>query len=300
MMRLKLSNSTPEFISLRDSAIDSYMLQRTALYRHGAEFGNLNEEQRQDVTNEVRKQALIQQAVLASPLATEFSVSRDDVSQALDEIEANFADAINFGSKLAAWGLSREMLREVIGLELKAAKVLEEVQNQAGAVSEVECEIYFHMNNDTFHQPELRQLRHILVTVNDEYVENSHNESLKRIKEVQRLLTTGSETFETLAARYSECPTAMQGGELGWLAPGQLYQSLELAARQLKPGEHSEIVESELGFHILRCDEIKPAKKMLFDEVKEKLKEQLTSKNRQRTQKRWLQQQVANLQLTRG
>lgn len=299
-MSTQLSTVTSESISLRDSAIDTYMLQRTAFYRHGTEFGSLNEEQRNDVINQVRKQALIQQAVLASPLASECVVSKDEVAQALDEIEANFADAINFGSKLAGWGLSREMLREVITLELKVAKLLEAVQQQVEPVSEVECEIYFHMNKDKFNQPELRLLRHILVTVNDEYVENCHSESLKRIKDIERRLVAGNTTFEMLATRYSECPTAMQGGELGWVAPGQLYQSLELAARNLKPGDHSEIVESELGFHILRCDDLKPAKKMVFDEVKVKLKEQLTQRGRQRIQKRWLQQQVANLQLTRG
>jgi len=300
MMNARLSNTTPEPVSLRDSAIDSYLLQRTALYRHNAEFSQLNEEQQQDVVSEVRKQALIQRAVLASTLATEFSVSKDEVAQALEEIEASFADAISFGSKLAGWGLSREMLREVLGLELKAAKVLEAVQQQVEPVSEVECEIYYHMNSDKFHQAEARQLRHILVTVNEEYAENSRHESLKRIKEAERQLAARSATFEALATRYSECPTAMQGGELGWVTAGQLYQSLDEVARGLERGDCSGVVESELGFHILRCDEIKPARQVQFDEVKERLKEQLTLRNRQRAQKRWLQQQVANLQFTKG
>lgn len=64
MMSAQLSTVTSESISLRDSAIDTYMLQRTAFYRHGTEFDALNEEQRHDVTNEVRKQALIQRASL--------------------------------------------------------------------------------------------------------------------------------------------------------------------------------------------------------------------------------------------
>lgn len=299
-MSTQIQTLASEPISLRDSAIDSYLLQRTALYRHSAEFGALNEGQQLDVTNEVRKQILIQRAVLASPLATDFVVGKNEIASAIDEIESSFADAISFGSKLAGWGLSREMLREVIGMELKAAKVLDAVQQQIEPVSDVECEIFYHMNRDRFYQAELRQLRHILVTVSDEYVENSHSESLKRISEVKRQLANGSATFEALAIRYSECPTAMQGGELGWVAPGQLYQTLETAASQLQSGGHSEIVESELGFHILRCEGIKPARQSKFNEVKERLKEQLTVRNRQRAQKRWLQQQVANLQLTRG
>ncbi len=300
MVSAQMTNTTPVPVSLLDSAIESYLLQRTALYRHGEEFSQLNEQQQQDVISEVRKQALIQRAVLASPLASEFAVSKGEVAQALDEIEASFADAISFGSKLAGWGLSREMLREVIGLELKAAKVLDAIQQQVEPVSEVECEIYYHMNSDKFYQPESRQLRHILVTVNDEYADNSRHEALKRIREVERQLVARSAKFEALTTRYSECPTAMQGGELGWVTAGQLYQSLDEVARGLERGDCSGVVESELGFHILRCDGIKPARQVQFDEVKERLKEQLTLRNRQRAQKRWLQQQVANLQLTRG
>ena len=299
-MSVQLSTPNSELVSLRDSAIESYLLQRTALHRHSAEFEALNDEQREDVIQEVRKQMVIQQAVLASEIANEHSVSREEVSGALEEIESSFADAISFGSKLASWGLSREMMREVLGMELKAAKVLEAVQQQIEPVSDVECEIYYHMNSDKFHQPELRQLRHILVTINEDYAENSRGESLKRIKEVARQIAAQSASFEDLAHKYSECPTAMQGGELGWLAPGQLFSSLESAAHRLKPGDYSEIVESELGFHILRCDGIKPAKHPEFDEVKARLKEQLTLRSRQRAQKRWLQEQVANLQLIRG
>lgn len=299
MISAQLPTTMPEMISLRDSAIESYLLQRTALYRHSVEFNALSDEQRQDVINEVRKQVLIQQAVLASDLAAEFSVSREEIAAALDEIEASFADAISFGSKLAGWGLSREMLREVLGMELKAAKVLEAVQQKVEPVSEVECEIYYHMNSDKFHQPELRKLRHILVTLNEDYAENSRKEALKRITDVARQITSRSETFEKLAEKYSECPTAMQGGEMGWVAPGQLYKGLDEVAHRLLPGEFSEVLESELGFHILRCDDIKPARQTKFDEAKDKLKEKLTQRNRQREQKRWLQQQVVNLQLTR-
>lgn len=300
MLTVPMPETLPETVSLRDSAIESYLLQRTALHRHGVELEALEPQQRQDVINEVTKQALIQRAVLASELASGFAVSRNEIEQAVDEIEASFADAIGFGAKLAGWGLSREMLREVIGLELKVAKVLDSVIENVLPITEVECEIYYHMNSAKFMQPEMWQLRHILVTVNDDYIENRRGASLKRIGEVERLLASKSEEFETLAMRYSECPTAMQGGLLGWVAGGQLYPSLETAARQLKVGELSGIVESEIGFHILQCDDIRAAKLATFDEVKERLKEQLTQRNRQREQKRWLQQQVANLQLRKG
>jgi peptidyl-prolyl cis-trans isomerase C len=187
------------------------------------------------------------------------------------------------------------MIKEVIALDLKVAKILEQVKYQAKAVSDVDCEIYYHMNEDKFSQPELRRLRHILITVNDEYTENRREHAYKRIKKVASALQRNRKDFSELAAKYSECPTALQGGELGWVKTGQLYADLERVAYELDVGETSGIVESALGFHIVRCEEIKPPRHIGFEEVRQKLKEKLTQRNQIMAQKAWLQQQVEQL-----
>lgn len=51
----------------------------------------------------------------------------------------------------------------------------------------------------------------------------------------------------------------MEGGLLGNVTPGKLYPELEPVAFALTAGQISPVVESEIGFHILRCDEIHPA-----------------------------------------
>ncbi|MDD5462304.1 MAG: peptidylprolyl isomerase [Methylococcales bacterium] len=59
-----------------------------------------------------------------------------------------------------------------------------------------------------------------------------------------------------LALKHSECPTALQGGVSGIVPRGKLCPELDAALFSIKAGEISEIVESEIGFHLVLCQQI--------------------------------------------
>ncbi len=63
------------------------------------------------------------------------------------------------------------------------------------------------------------------------------------------------ESFETLAQRYSQGPSAPKGGNLGFQYRGNLVPAYEAAALQLEPGQISDPVESEFGFHLIQLIE---------------------------------------------
>lgn len=74
-------------------------------------------------------------------------------------------------------------------------------------------------------------------------------ERLRKLRE--RVL--GGESFEALAVLYSEDPgSARQGGDIGLVGRGELYPEFEAVAFKLDPGEVSEVVETEAGFHIIQ------------------------------------------------
>ncbi len=62
----------------------------------------------------------------------------------------------------------------------------------------------------------------------------------------------GGESFETLARKYSQGPSAPKGGNLGYQKRGNLVPPYEAAALQLTPGDISGPVESEFGFHLIQ------------------------------------------------
>ncbi len=82
--------------------------------------------------------------------------------------------------------------------------------------------------------------------------EIERQKTLEQMEFIQSELESGNATFEELAQKYSQDGTAQQGGDLGFAARGNYVPEFEAVAFTLDPGEISEIVETEFGFHIIK------------------------------------------------
>jgi peptidyl-prolyl cis-trans isomerase C len=68
---------------------------------------------------------------------------------------------------------------------------------------------------------------------------------LKRIKKGAR--------FESLAREFSACPSKSSGGDLGWFGPGKMAAPFEAAVKRLSPGSVGDVVQTQFGYHIIKC-----------------------------------------------
>jgi len=89
--------------------------------------------------------------------------------------------------------------------------------------------------------------RHILVRTNQI---TSDEQAEQRLHLLRDRLRTG-ESFEELARLHSDDATAPQGGDLGWVSPGQTVPAFEQVMDSLQPGEISEPFKSPFGWHII-------------------------------------------------
>ncbi|MGA1842933.1 MAG: peptidylprolyl isomerase [bacterium] len=114
-------------------------------------------------------------------------------------------------------------------------------------VTDEELKEYFETNRERFKEmPERIRVRHILVP--DE----------EQAKEILAKIKAGGD-FEKLAEEFSICPTAKNGGDLGYFSRGRMAPLFEEAAFKLKKGEVSDVVRTNFGFHIIKMEDHKQA-----------------------------------------
>ncbi|CAM5439299.1 peptidylprolyl isomerase [Eoetvoesiella caeni] len=94
-------------------------------------------------------------------------------------------------------------------------------------------------------------VRHILIKVDKAMSDERAHERLVQLR--QRLEM--GEKFDDLAKRYSEDASAPQGGDLGWVNPGETVLPFEQAMNALQPGQISEPVKTQFGWHLIQVED---------------------------------------------
>lgn len=266
----------------------AYHLLRIALERFNKSVGDLDEEEYKNALRQARKSHAIESLVLDSEEALNVVVSAEQVAESVSEIESRFDGRESYLQSLKDNNLDEETLANAVYREKMFDVVMRKVSSRAAGVSDLDVQIYYHMHPDKFHSPEMRRARHILITINPDYPENRRDKALQRIQNVLAELQVNPDNFDKIAHRHSECPSALQGGELGYLKPGQLYPELDEILFQMDEGGLSGILETETGFHILLCEEIRTAYTVPFEKAKTGIRDYLEERQQKNCQKAWL------------
>jgi len=142
------------------------------------------------------------------------------------------------------------------------------------AVSDSALQAAYQQQQDRFRTPERVEARHILLMTTDKPA--AEVDKLKaKAQDLLRKLKAGGD-FAQLAKDNSQDPgSAVKGGDLGWLVRGQTVPEFEKTAFGLQPGQISEIVTTQYGFHIIQVMKKEQARLRPFAEVKEELRAEL-------------------------
>ncbi len=136
-------------------------------------------------------------------------------------------------------------------------------------VSDEEAQKFYNENPDKFALEETVLVKHILV------------DSEAQAESIKADILDGKITFEAAASNYSICPSKENGGEIGYFKRAMMTDEFDRAAFSLPINELSSPVKTQFGFHILIVTDKTPSGIMPFDEVKKKIKEDLTALKQQ-------------------
>lgn len=153
---------------------------------------------------------------------------------------------------------------------------------QTVTTTDAELERMYSQNQASFRTPERVKVRHVLLKTTD----RPASEEPKIRAKAEDLLKQirGGANFADLAKKNSDDPgSAAKGGELDWVVKGQTVAEFEKAAFSLKPGQTSDLVKTQYGYHIIQVEQHEDARLRPFAEVKTELAAQ------------WKKQRVSDL-----
>ncbi|WP_018277197.1 nitrogen fixation protein NifM [Teredinibacter turnerae] len=267
----------------------AFQLFKVAQEKYGEAIDKLEKPQYDDALRIAQRKIRIEEAVLSSSAAAKVSVPANQIDEALEQIRGRYEEESDFYTDIQRVGIDETFFYQALSRELHVEAILDFISSDCDGVTETEISLYYYMNVAKFHMPEVRTARHILVTINEDNVENSRANSLKKINQIASRLGKKPDRFSEQALKHSECPTSLQGGLMGKVKPGVLYPEIEQALFALKVGELSEVVESPLGFHIVLCEEIQQEGTVPLQDVYPRLEEFLQNRKRKQRQRQWLE-----------
>lgn len=130
------------------------------------------------------------------------------------------------------------------------------------------------------------KVRHILIKLSEVV---SENEAKQRMANIKERLDNGGD-FVALARQYSEDGSASNGGNLGWINPGDTVPAFEQAMNKLGINEISEPVRSPFGFHIIQVLE-RRKQDMSKEAARLKARQEIRAKKTDEAYQDWVREQ---------
>lgn len=195
----------------------------------------------QDVVDAAQKkaQAILQQA----KSGTKFESLAKDDSQAADakqggdlgfKAPGSLPDAfVKAASQLRPGEVAPDLIRTDDGFEV--VRLVDRRIGVGGSAADAPKLVQTHV-------------RHILIRVADGQSEAA---ARQKLLDLRQQIEAGGD-FAQFARTYSQDGSASQGGDLGWISPGETVPEFERAMNDLKDGEISEPVRSEYGYHLIQ------------------------------------------------
>ena len=217
-----------------------------------------------------------------------FVVDEYAVDAAVEDIKKknNLADG-QLQEMLKREGRTLESYKNHIRDQILVSKITQfEIGNRV-KVGEKSIIKYYKKNQKEFWEEGKVRARHILFISERGSSENQRRAKLRQAKKVLSEIRKGSD-FSKLAIKYSEDVSASSGGDVGFVKRGKMVREFEEAVFSLKPGQISDIVETEYGYHIIKVDEVLPGKTLTLKDVKNRIHKILSMQKQKQVYDDWI------------
>jgi len=215
------------------------------------------------VINQLTKKVLLKQFVEGQNI----EVSSGKVQGELEKIQYFLKSNPNDSDKslveiLETQGSNIGELKDEIRRTLALSKYLDNRVDDEEKIS------YFESNISVFNGEKVKA-SHILIDTTKLKTAAELENAKQKIEEVKKEIDNGADFAET-ARKYSTCPSAENGGDIGFFQRnGSLVEEFAEAAFLMEVGEISEPVKTQFGYHIIKVTDKEEGKDVKYEEVED-------------------------------
>ncbi|MBY0460842.1 MAG: peptidylprolyl isomerase, partial [Gemmataceae bacterium] len=125
---------------------------------------------------------------------------------------------------------------------------------------------YFDANKEHFDRVEVK-VRHVVLRVGKAAPPTERAAAKEKLEALRGEIAAGKIDFAAAARKHSQCPSAAQGGDLGYILRkgGIIDEAICKAAFGLKVNELSGVIETDFGYHVLQVTDRKPGTPSTYD-----------------------------------
>jgi len=204
------------------------------------------------------------------------SIKDAEVNEQLDRLKKQYPNEQAFKDSMAEDHLTEDTVKSRIKMNLAVQQFVEKEFEGKVQVTEAEAKAFYDGHPEYFTEPETIRASGILIKTDVKSDAAKKEEARKKMEDIQKRVQKG-EDFAILAKDFSQDASAAQGGDLGTIPRGRMPKALDDAAFSLKPGEVSNVLETELGFHLIKVHEKKPERVVPLKDVEEKIRQHLSN-----------------------
>ena len=213
-------------------------------------------------------------------------VSDDDVRGAIDDIvKRNGGDREKFETQLLAQGVTWDALRRELRDQILASRVRGRRVVRRSTITEAEVDQYLAQNRDKFEAGLKYHAFHLAITVDAGSSPAAWDQAKQEIDAIAAALAGGAD-FAELARTRAKDPA---GGDLGWLARGELDAAFEQPLLLLQKGQVTAPIKSGSAYHLLKLADKEELTAERLADARQQVRDVLLQKKAQERMDEWVE-----------
>ena len=236
-----------------------------------------------------QEQAIGAKLLLARAEQLDLPVDEKAVDAQVANVIHQLGGRENYLKALAQQKMSEDDFRKELAKGCRVDALVQQACSGVPEPTEEEVAAYYEEHRGAFVASPQVLAQHILVKTEGMDAADKV-EALDKIKAIRaRIIAEGrgnpgatGEAFTRAAQEHSDCPSAQNGGSLGWFGRGMMVPEFDHAAFAMKCGEVSDVIETQFGYHIILKTDEKPGGQQTLVDVADMIRDRLRHEARGR------------------